>query len=168
MRRTAWGLVLLAASISMAAPVRSASDGAESPETENAFVEKKFLLLPASSDFGKAERLARRVADRLHLPLGHTKVSPNEETGLTFTKETCTSSGEPYPCYQERGRYDDGLYVSIELARPYLPDEPSVYVIVMASGLPEGAYADFVVTSARRHFPGARVVSSKVWMGCVH
>lgn len=137
------------------------------PEPQ-AFVDKDFLIVKSTSSFDEAKRVAEIAATTLGIPLDLRGLSPNKDTGLSFSADECRRDGLDYPCYVERGRYDDGTYVSIEWSSAYRDSPPELYLVIVASDVAGSMETDRMLDTARRSYPGAYAQRTKVYMGCIH
>jgi hypothetical protein len=135
---------------------------------DDAMVDKEFVILRSSPSFDEAKRVAEEAASRIGLQLNLRGVSQHVGTGLTFSKDECESGEFEYPCYVARGRYDDGVYVSVEWSGAYSSFAQNQYVVVAASGAPGAAEVRNTLETARRGYPDAYVKTTKVYMGCMH
>ena len=173
MNPRARGLLLIASAVwfllsSLSLAAERAAVSEELAEDASLWVEKAFLVMPAGSDYERASSFARRAARRLGIRLDLRDLLPHQQTGLTFSESVCTESGGEYPCYFPRGRFDDGLYVSLEYSDGYLPNEPAQYLVVIASWALADEYVRFVIAETKKRYRAARIITTKVWMGCAH
>ena len=62
--------------------------------------------------------------------------SPTSAMGLTFSQDACANEFGEFPCYVPRGRWDDGVYVSVEHSSSYVGFDEGLYIVMLASGSP--------------------------------
>jgi len=131
-------------------------------------VDKDFVVLPSVSSYRAARQQARDAATRLHLKLDLRDASPTKDKQLTFSKATCDVNEWSYPCYVERGRYDDGQWVSVEIANTFDDGPPDEYVVVLASGPKDDSGMRALVDRARSDYPEVHIETKEVYLGCIH
>jgi hypothetical protein len=156
-------LVILASLLMITHPVTAA---VECNANREPYVGKEFVILKSTPAFKEATRFAAKAAAELGVVLNLRGLHPNLRTGLTFSKEECTRSEYPYPCYLPRGRWDDGTYVSVEWSSKYDLFPPGLYVVMIASGLPGSSETRRMLAAARRAYPAAYAKRAKVYVGC--
>jgi hypothetical protein len=138
----------------------------EKSEPEN--VKKDFVTLAPISSYAAARDTARRAAKRLDIRLALGESRPHGKGKLTFSKAMCDANEWGYPCYVARGRYDDGVYVSIDVASAF-PGVPGPgYIVVLASGPKDDPAIRALFEKARSSFPEASIQTNDVYMGCIH
>jgi hypothetical protein len=132
-------------------------------------VPKELVIAGSSRTYADARQTAVAAARRLGLPLQLGNLSPvRGRRGLTLPKKICAENGFDYPCYVARGRYDDGLYVSIEHTSAYSELTPGLYIVVVASA-PAGERTIMKAErAARAIIPDAYSRRVGVYMGCIH
>jgi hypothetical protein len=128
-------------------------------------VEKSFLVVGTYRTYLAARRASERLGARAGVE--HRPQTVVLEDGQpTYTREECEENGWGYPCYVARGRYDDGVYFSVEPSDAYDGMKKGYFVVIAASG------SDDEVRSAARELRKRRIAStvrtSHVWMGCMH
>ena len=130
-------------------------------------VQKSFLIVKSTPSYREALKVARSASRKLGYTLNLRSLSKGPESALTFSKEECARNNWDYPCYTPRGRYDDGIFVSIETSSPsYYPGFEPGYFIVIAAGGDEASKSALPVV--KQHYPDAYIKSTRVWMGCAH
>jgi hypothetical protein len=141
---------------------------ARAQEDPSQFLVKKSLLVIAEVDtYDEALRLARLSAQRLELRLDLRRLSADPELGLTLSEAECTENGWEHPCYVPRGRFDDGVYVSIEHSRGYR-ELTAGYVVVAASGPVDDLALQALFHKTSKRFRTASLRTVEVYMGCLH
>jgi len=159
-----WQLVILASCLIISRTVPSA---AECDASREPFVDKEFLILKSTPSFKEATQSATRAATTLGVGLDLRGLSPDLRTGLTFSKEACTRSEFPYPCYVPRGRRD-GTYVSVEWSSKYEQFAKGMYVVMIASYAPGSSKTRHLLEATRRTYPDAYAKRVKLYVGCTY
>ena len=131
-------------------------------------VRKSFVILKATPSYADARSVAAAAAERLAIRLDLRDLEPNAAVGLTFSKESCDDEFGEYPCYVPRGRFDDGVYISIEHSSSYEGFEEGQYVVMLASGSPRSLTIYAAVRRAKSQFPDVFVKIAPVYLGCIH
>lgn len=148
-----------------------ASSGARAADSDLGLVTmvpKGFVIVRSTTDYAEAKRFAARAADQLGIPLDLRDLVLDARHGMTFTRESCEVSAWEYPCFAPRGRWDDGIYVSVEPSDAYSTFRPGYFVVVAASGPPRSNGVAFTAGKARAAFPDAYVKDADVYHGCMH
>ncbi len=81
-----------------------------------------------------------------------------------MSQKDCMADEVDYPCYVPRGRYDDGIYISIEYSNSYENFKDGYYIVIAASGDDVKEY----LKPVKEVVKDAYVKSSKVYIGCLH
>ena len=89
---------------------------------------------------------------------------PNREIGLSREVDICEDEGYGYPCYIPRGRYDNGVYISVEYSDAYKGFAKGYYIVMVASGEVDKS----LLKQIRTIVPDAYIKKSAVYMGCMH
>lgn len=172
MRRGA-SLILVAVALagvfgSPSALFAAGADAADEPElTEDETAEKDFVVLPPVSSYAVALRTARAAAAHLRLRFELRDSRPDGHGGLTFPPTVCEDNGWDFPCYVTRGRFDDGLYVSIDESSVVDSEVPG-YVVVLASGPKDDPDTRALLERARAAFPAVELRTARIYQGCIH
>lgn len=144
-----------------------ATAGEESVDPES-FVDKEFVIVDSTPSFEEAAGTAISAASKLGVRLDLRGLSPHERTGLTFSKEECSRSDLSYPCYVPRGRYDDGMYVSVEWSNDYRDFAKGLYLVMVASNVPGSSDTSEILEATRRIYPEAYARRAMMYVGCMH
>ena len=72
------------------------------------------------------------------------------------------------PCYVARGRWDDGVYLSVEHSSSYAGFEEGLYIVVLASGSPRDRAIGAALRRAKGQYPDVVVKTAPVYLGCIH
>ena len=132
------------------------------------YVDKAFLIAGSHTDYAAALNQANKVAAGTGLRLDLRGLKPAKAAGLSFADSSCVEEFGEAPCYVARGRYDDGVYVSIEYSSAYEGFRQGYYIVVAASGEPGSAELRTTQAKVRRIEPTAYVKKSKVYICCMH
>jgi hypothetical protein len=138
------------------------------PSSDPDVVRKSFVIIKATPDYAEARALAAAAAERLAIRLDLRDLAPDGDVGLTFPKEACTEEFGQYPCYVPRGRWDDGVYLSVEHSSSYEGFEEGFYIVVLASGAPRDRAIGAALRRAKGAYPDVQVKSAPVYLGCIH
>jgi len=137
---------------------------AEMDSIEAQSVKKHFLIAKSTKSYTEAKAFARHLADMSHIKLDLRQMQYNKDIGLTQSASICGESNFDYPCYWSRGRYDDGVYISIEYSDAYLGFSKGYYIVVVASGM----YVKSTLKKIKPLVKDAYIKSTKIYMGCMH
>lgn len=129
-------------------------------------IDREFVIIKSSPSFKEATEAAAAAAAALGVALDSRDVFPNLRTGLTFSREECVRRGLAYPCYVPRGRRN-GTYVSVEWSSEYDLFAKGLYVVMIASAVPDSSTTRRVLEAARRVYPHAYAKRAKVYAGCM-
>jgi len=138
------------------------------PDRDPDVVRKAFVILKSTASYAEARALAATAAERLAIKLDLRALVPDGSMGLTFSQDACTSEFGEFPCYVPRGRWDDGVYVSIEHSSSYVGFEEGFYIVVLASGSPRDRTIGAAVRRAKDSYPEVLVKTAPVYLGCIH
>lgn len=139
-----------------------------SPSQDPDVVRKSFVIIKATSRYAEARALALAAAERLAIRLDLRDLAPDAEAGLTFPEEACRNEFGEFPCYVPRGRWDDGVYLSVEHSSSYEGFDEGQYIVVMASGAPRDRAIAAAVRRAKGLYPDVVVKTAPVYLGCIH
>jgi hypothetical protein len=131
-------------------------------------VPKAFVILKKTSSYADARAVASDAAEQLALRMNLRDLAPDPTLGLTFSEDACKSGFGEFPCYVPRGRFDDGVYISIEYSGSYEGMEDGLYLVVLASGAPHDRAVRAALRRAKGAFPDAVIKTTPVYHGCLH
>ena len=128
-----------------------------------------FVIAKSTKSYEEASDFAKLAASRLALRLDLRGLMFDPKHGLTWPKEECDKDPlYPYPCYIARGRFDPGVYVSVEESDAYQGFEPGYFVVIAASGSPGSEELTSALETVRRAHPDAYLKVAPVYHGCMH
>ncbi len=132
--------------------------------TDEASVSKRFLIAKSTKSYKEAKRFARKLSIKTGIKIDYRGLNYNKKLMLSESYNQCLDDGFEYPCYVARGRYDDGVYISIEYSGAYQNFRDGYYIVMVASG----ESANTILKQIRQTVKDAYVKRSKVYMGCIH
>ena len=135
---------------------------------DDAMVTKAFVIVKATTSYDEARALAKAAATRLDVPIDLRALAPDDTIGLTFPKDQCRDEFGEFPCYVPRGRWDDGVYLSIEHSSAYLGWREGRYIVVLASGSPHDHDLLAALHRAKTVYPDATLKTTPIYLGCIH
>jgi hypothetical protein len=138
------------------------------PDQDPDVVRKSFEILKSTPSYAQARALAATAAEQLAIRLDLRALSPDDTMGLTFSQDACDDEFGEFPCYVPRGRFDDGVYVSIEHSSAYEGFDEGLYIVVLASGAPRDRAIGAALRRAKGQYPDAVVKTAPVYLGCIH
>jgi hypothetical protein len=141
---------------------------AQDSTNEDMFVKKDFLILLSTKSYKAALTTAKKVSSSMNLKLDLRGLTENKESGLSFSQKQCKEDDIEYPAYYARGRWDDGVYISIEYSDAYTEFAKGYYIVIAASGTKEENEIKTAYKKIKPGFKDAYFKSSKVYMGCMH
>ena len=128
-----------------------------------------FLIIRSTSDYTEARRIAERAATEIGIPLDLRGLVHDAAHGLTWPREECEKEPLfPFPCYLARGRFDPGVYLSVERSDAYTSFQPGFFIVIAASGEPGAPELTSSLAKAKTVYPDAYVKQEKVYHGCMH
>jgi hypothetical protein len=72
----------------------------------------------STPDYREAVRLGAQAAQQFDWKVDLRGLSEDRAIGRTWTRAECAENSWDFPCYVPRGRFDDGVWVSIEYSAP--------------------------------------------------
>lgn len=130
--------------------------------------ERSIVIVGTTTDYSAAVEIASDASYYLDLMLDLRELNPDSTIGLSWSPEICEGAGWEHPCYVARGRFDNGVYLSIEHSDAYQGFSPGYYIVVMASGEPDSPMIRESLTKAKTFVEDAYLKKTKVYMGCMH
>jgi len=141
---------------------------ADDSDEPSPWVKKSFVILKSTGSYDEAHRFSIAAAKALDARLDLRDLSPDKKVGLTFSRKACQHEIGSFPCYWPRGRFDDGVYVSIEYSNGYKGFKDGLYIVILANGGTEDENIKSALRHARAIYPDAYVKTTPVYLGCVH
>lgn len=149
------------------------SFGQENPEC---YVKKYFLLIRSTTDYNSALQTARKAAKDLGIKLDLRGLVRDQKThiGLSLPADTCLKYTEEEEgvrdssCYMARGRWDDGIYISIEYSGAYQGFSKGFYIVVAGSSDNKDEALIATLIKVKTKYADAYIKSGTVYMCCMH
>lgn len=141
------------------------------------FVRKYFLLIQSSAYYGAALQTAKNAAKELNIKLDLRGLIPdkNPDIGLSLPADTCIKYSKQEgdddgdsSCYMARGRWDDGVYISIEYSNAYDGFSKGYYIVVAGSSTEKDQALMAALQKVKTKYSDAYIKASKVYMCCMH
>ena len=132
---------------------------------ESQMLKKSFLITKSTKSYTEAKKFALSLAKKSAIKLNFRELHPSTQIGLTHTAQTCQNNQYDFPCYLARGRYDDGVYISVEYSDAYSGFSEGYYIVVVASG---EKVDKKLLNRVKKYVPDAYVKNTAVYMGCIH
>lgn len=133
------------------------------------WAERNFVIVKSTADYEEAMNAAVDASANLDVRLDLRDLTPNADIGLTWSDSDCVNNGWEPPCYVARGRFDNGVYVSIEYSNAFEGFAEGYYIVIVASGADD---ANDILTAtlrkARTFYADAYMKRTRVYMGCMH
>lgn len=144
-----------------------------SQNNPDCYAEKDFLIIISTRDYASALLTAQKASKSLNIKLDLGGLIPDKDTlhGLTLPVDSCIKHTIKYgyvdsTCYYARGRYDDGIYISIEYTNSYYSFSRDYYIVMVGSGIKNDQELKSTLKLVRAKFPDAYIKTSKVYMCC--
>ncbi len=131
---------------------------------EKMSIKKEFLIAKSTTNYQEAKHFAKRLSHSTGIRLDFRGLNYNKKLMLSASKNICQKEYFDFPCYIARGRYDDGVYISIEYSGAYENFKDGYYIVIVDSG----TSAKRTLNQVKRVVTDAYVKTSKVYMGCMH
>jgi hypothetical protein len=149
------------------------SHGQDNPDC---YAEKDFLIILSTKDYDSALLTAQNASKALGIELDLRSLSPTNDAlwGLTLPADTCfkyrgdLNDQKDSTCYIARGRYYDGVYISVEYSSAYQSFAPGYYIVMVYSSSKGDNELGTVLKGVQAQYPDAYIKTSKVYMCCSH
>ena len=145
-----------------------AQDEGEDYDESAMWSERSLVIVGTTQDYEEAQQIAWDASSYLDLLLDFRELEYDSALGLSWSREICEGSGWDYPCFVARGRFDNGVYISIEYSSAYEGFTPGYYLVVMASGDSGSPIVNEALAKAKEFVSDAYLRKTKVYMGCMH
>ncbi len=129
-----------------------------------ATVSTRFLIALSTKSYSEAKAFAKKLSGKTSIPLKFRGLHYNSKLGLSLNKSACNDIDFEYPCYEARGRYDDGTYISVEYSNSYENFKNGYYIVVVSSG----KESQNTLSKIKRIVKDAYIKRSNIYMGCMH
>ena len=141
---------------------------AEDPELDP-MIPVGFLIIRSTPNYAEALRVAERAASQVDIPLDLRGLVYDPAHGLTWPAEVCEKDPlYPFPCYVARGRFDPGVYLSVERSDAYATFTAGFFIVIAASGEPGSSELESALARVQPAYPDAYIKREKVYHGCMH
>ena len=129
-----------------------------------------FVIIKSTTSYDEALRTVREANAKSGIPINLRGVVLDPQYGLMFSKglDDPTDPLYAYPWYLPRGRYDDGVYLSVELSASYPGFWPGFYVVIAASGEPDSNLLKQTLSKVKPYYRDAYMKVAKIYHGCMH
>ena len=141
----------------------------------NCYAEKEFLLILSTKSYQSALKTAREASKKLNLKLDlrGLKEDTASRQGLTLQSDTCIKLTKQFgisdsTCYLARGKWDDGIYISIEYSNSYNSFTNGYYIVMVGSSFKQYNKLKKELPKVRKTYKDAYIKTSKVYMCCSH
>jgi len=130
---------------------------------------KGFIIIYATKNYQLASRVAEEANKNLGYKIDMRDLEYNKEIGLSIPKKDCEEHGFEYPSYIQRGRGDDGNFISVEYTNAYNNFTHGYYIVVVAT-YTKGKTEDIkkTLTEVKKSYEDAYIKYTDVYMGCLH
>jgi len=125
----------------------------------------RFLVADEVKTYQEAVELANDVSSQMNIKLDLRGLVAYEGGGLTVPDSICKLHDVSYPAYTPRGRWDDGVYVSIEWSDDYEDVAESKYIVVVSSNSEYNNNMVNLYESVSSRFIHAYLQSTTVYTG---
>lgn len=134
-----------------------------SQERDAFMVSTGFMIILSTKDYSEAFKKAEEASALLKLELKLNGNFPGKKGGLD-NDEVCECGIQHG--YIARGRYDAGMYVSIEHTNSYEQFTDGYYIVVVGSG--KRTELNKYLIAIKKQYPTAYIKNSDVYVGCMH
>lgn len=132
-------------------------------QSDSMNVTKSFLIIKSTKNYQNAFKTAKKASSTFNYELNLEGYYKDKDNGLTSI-DTC-DCGVRHG-YIPRGRYNDGIYVSIEYTSYFEGFSKGYYIVVVGSGPKEPLKK--ILGEVRVKFSDAYIKEASVYMGCIH
>lgn len=140
----------------------------QAENNDELYVRKDFLIVSSTKSYSEALKTAQEASANQNIKLDLRGLSEKKQSGLTLSEDQCQNEGWEYPAYYARGRWDDGVYISIEYSDAFTGFKPGYYIVVVASGNRNEYNYTRTYNKIKKTYKSAYSKSSKVYVGCMH
>jgi len=131
---------------------------------------KNFLIIKSTKDYKSALLTAQKAAKAFDIDIKLRGLEATNDTiiGLTMPPDSCKKYTSDNLCYIARGRWDDGIYISIEYSNAYDAFSKGYYIVIVGSGFPAGKNLIRTLKKVKIKYPDAYIKTSNVYICCMH
>ena len=133
--------------------------------TQAPTLEKDFLILHSTKSYEAALQLVNEGRQKLDVPVDLRNYFVCPENRLK--NDLICACGENHG-YIPRGRFDDGIYLSIENSNSYSGFTKNYYIVMLASGTKGDELILSALNMAKTHYANAYIRNTPVHLGCSH
>jgi len=127
------------------------------------YVSRAFTVILSTKKYDSALKVAKEASKKLGLEYKTRGNYPSEQGGLT-SDDVC-GCGLKHG-YIERGRNDDGQYISIEYSSNYVSFADGYYIVIVSSGDRKDLVQQ--LPKVKDHYHDAYIKNEMVYFGCMH
>jgi len=131
-------------------------------------IKKGFIIIHASKDYNLAKRVAEEASKHLKYEINYRDLEYNKFLGLSLPKSVCDSNGFEYPAYIQRGRGNNGNFISVEYTNAYNNFTLGYYIVVVASYEKGNSKLKETLKFVKKHYESAYIKYTDIYMGCIH
>jgi len=141
-------------------------------QDEDCFLKKDFLIIQGTKDYNTALQTAKKASKALNIKLDLRDLIPDKDrdNGLTLPLDTCLKYPDEFngdsTFYWPRGRYDDGIYISIEYSSRYEHMRKGYYIVMIGSGENKDKNLRATLKKVKAKYSDAYIQTCKVYMCC--
>ena len=138
-------------------------------EADSQTEKKAFIIIYATKNYQLASRVAEEANKNLGYKIDMRGLEYNKSLGLSIPQKDCEEHGFEFPTYIQRGRANDGNFISVEYTNAYNNFTPGYYIVVVAS-YTKGKTKEInkTLTKVKESYEDAYVKYTDVYMGCLH
>jgi hypothetical protein len=132
---------------------------------QEAEIEKGFAIIQSTKDYNAALKTVATASRKLNIPIDLRGYYPDQQSGLK-TDIAC-GCGEVHD-YLPRGRWDDGVYISIEYSNLFKGFSKDYYIVIIASNSKGSEQLHKALDNAKQYYLDAYIKTTSVYIGCMH
>lgn len=137
----------------------------------NQYAEVSFVIAASEKSYAQALLKAATLSEQSKIMFRSNGINfdpshLDKDGGLTYAQSECEGNGWDYPCYESRGRWDEGTYITIEYSSAIQGFTPGLYVVIAASGTKDALKP--TLQTVKKFVPDAYMKTSSVYIGCMH
>lgn len=137
-------------------------------QNDNQFADISFLIIASTKNIDEAFSIAKTASQKTGLKFRDNKLHADKSIGATFPADTCKVNGFEFPCYVARGRFDDGIYLSVEYSDGFNNFQKGLFIVIAASGDKNNADFKSAFKKVKQTYPKSYIKQTNVFLGCIH